>query len=164
LPGTDVVAERFAQLVRVLCARAEFIQRGAEIVLGLSPVERDVGLRIFQQGGAKGGNGVGEVLGAGLALAEVIERGAEIVLGLSPVERDAGLRIFQQGGAKGGDGVGEVLGAGLPPAEVIAPLRWSRKASYRNRKKRRLMPRQTKSLARRQSRGREQQRTWASYR
>jgi hypothetical protein len=36
----------------------------------------------------------------------------------------------------------------------LAPLRWSRKASYRNQKKGRLTPRQTKSLAQ-QSRGRE---------
>jgi type IV pilus biogenesis protein CpaD/CtpE len=38
----------------------------------------------------------------------------------------------------------------------LAPLRWSRKASYRNQKKRRLTPKQTKSLARNQSRGRVQ--------
>jgi hypothetical protein len=36
-------------------------------------------------------------------------------------------------------------------AQRLAPLKWLRKASYRNRKKGRLTPRQTKNLAPKQS-------------
>jgi hypothetical protein len=85
--------------------------------LGRGPIERDAGLCTFLQGGAKGGDGFGQMLGAGLALAEAIQRNAEIVLGPCPVEGDAGLSVFLQGGAKGGDGFGQMLGAGLARTE-----------------------------------------------